>query len=116
MRLITRALKHKRRLQNIEFPAEKVAHKREKLRVYKKNADVQSLYAGKRWKKMRAIILARNPVCAACQAAPATDLDHIVPHKGDKALFFNLDNTQPLCRPCHQAKTAAERNARRRFI
>lgn len=27
--------------------------------------------------------------------------DHIVPHRGDRRLFFDLDNLQTLCAECH---------------
>ena len=56
--------------------------------------------------------LRRHPLCIRCDAADqvvaATVVDHIKPHRGDKALFWDQDNWQPLCKPCHDAKTAAE--------
>lgn len=38
----------------------------------------------------------------------ATIVDHKVPHKGDKALFWDSTNWQSLCKPCHDRKTARE--------
>lgn len=35
-------------------------------------------------------------------------VDHIVPHKGDEALFFDSGNLQSLCKPCHDRDKAAE--------
>ena len=36
-------------------------------------------------------------------------VDHIMPHKGNMALFWNRANWQPLCNHCHsQAKQAQE--------
>jgi len=35
-------------------------------------------------------------------------VDHIVPHRGDRALFWDTSNWQPLCKPHHDAKTARE--------
>ena len=32
---------------------------------------------------------------------PATLVDHIIPHKGDQALFWDWRNWQSLCTPCH---------------
>ena len=32
---------------------------------------------------------------------PAIAVDHVTPHKGDEALFFDEDNWSPLCKPCH---------------
>jgi len=31
----------------------------------------------------------------------ATVVDHVRPHKGDETLFFDSDNLQSLCAPCH---------------
>jgi 5-methylcytosine-specific restriction protein A len=38
----------------------------------------------------------------------ANVVDHIVPHKGDQALFWDKNNWQSLCKPHHDAKTARE--------
>ena len=35
----------------------------------------------------------------------ATDVDHIVPHRGDPALFWDEDNWQALCHRHHSVKT-----------
>jgi 5-methylcytosine-specific restriction protein A len=35
-------------------------------------------------------------------------VDHIVPHKGEKVAFWNRANWQPLCKRCHDIKTATE--------
>ena len=64
-----------------------------------------------RWRKARALFLQRNPLCAECGKAgrltPATVVDHIIPHRGDKALFWNEKNWQPLCKRCHDKKTGS---------
>ncbi|WP_272848221.1 HNH endonuclease [Paracoccus saliphilus] len=52
------------------------------------------------WEKARADYLRYHPVCRMC-GDTATVVDHITPHKGDKALFWNHSNWQPLCKPCH---------------
>ncbi|MFG1256325.1 HNH endonuclease signature motif containing protein [Xanthobacter flavus] len=39
--------------------------------------------------------------------------DHVRPHRGDPALFWDEGNLQTLCKPCHDgAKQSAERRAR----
>ena len=38
----------------------------------------------------------------------ATAVDHIVPHRGDSKLFWDRNNWQPLCKPCHDRKTGRE--------
>ena len=40
----------------------------------------------------------------------ATDVDHIVPHRGDKTLFWDQGNWQPLCHRHHSSKTRREDN------
>ena len=35
-------------------------------------------------------------------------VDHIVPHRGDSNLFWDRNNWQPLCKPCHDRKTGRE--------
>ncbi|MEC7815831.1 HNH endonuclease signature motif containing protein [Marinobacter alkaliphilus] len=53
-----------------------------------------------------------NPLCAECsrqgRITAATDVDHIIPHRGDLKLFWSRSNWQSLCHPCHSRKTARE--------
>lgn len=64
------------------------------------------------WAKARFHFLAAHPLCAEHERngalAAATVVDHIKPHRGDKALFWDRTNWQPLCKPCHDRKTASE--------
>ncbi len=41
---------------------------------------------------------------------PATVVDHITPHRGDQALFWDYDNWQSLCKQCHDADKQREEN------
>lgn len=65
-----------------------------------------------RWRQARNAYLADNPLCAECdkhgRVTPANIVDHIVPHKGNYALFWDTSNWQPLCKCCHDSKTAKE--------
>lgn len=65
---------------------------------------------GGRWQKARATFLKRSPVCVACEAEGRITLarvvDHIIPHRGNQALFWDTSNWQPLCIRHHNAKTA----------
>jgi len=58
-----------------------------------------------RWTKASKAFIARNPYCIGCRAAGRTELtaltDHVVPHKGDRALFWNAEGWQPSCRWHH---------------
>lgn len=71
-----------------------------------------------KWRQARAIFLRRNPLCASCakegKICEATEVDHIIPHRGDMKLFWNKENWQGLCREAHSRKTASEVNARKR--
>lgn len=66
-------------------------------------------YDGK-WQQARKGFLAKHPLCAECLKngiyTPATVVDHIVPHRGNKALFWDKNNWQSLCQYHHNQKTA----------
>jgi 5-methylcytosine-specific restriction enzyme A len=67
---------------------------------------------GSRWRRARMRFLRRNPLCAACckggRLEAATVVDHVVPHRGNRALFWDRANWAALCKCCHDAKTARE--------
>ena len=71
-------------------------------------------YKTSRWQKLRWLILVRDGfTCRMCdRIEPKTSelvCDHIVPHRGDPALFWG-GPFQTLCKPCHDGpKRAAER-------
>ncbi|MBK8455675.1 MAG: HNH endonuclease [Thiofilum sp.] len=64
-----------------------------------------SLYSEAEWRRRRAAFLAAHPHCRAC-GVDATVVDHIVPHRGDRALFYAESNCQGMCATCHSKKTA----------
>lgn len=72
----------------------------------------RQLYANPRWQRAARRYLAQHPLCSDCGelgvVEPATDVDHVVPHRGDRALFWDRSNWQPLCHRCHSRKTARE--------
>jgi 5-methylcytosine-specific restriction protein A len=65
-----------------------------------------------RWQKARHSYLLHHPLCVTCQAEgrikAANVVDHIIPHKGDKQVFWDISNWQSLCKQCHDIKTAKE--------
>ena len=77
---------------------------------------------GYRWRKRRKAYLANNALCVACKAVDkattATDIDHIIPHRGQLSedVFWNEDNWQALCSKCHARKTNNETFAGRRTV
>lgn len=76
------------------------------------DVDAGGISYGSRWKRLRADFLARHMLCVDCQAegrvTRATEVDHEVPHRGDRELFWNQKNWTPRCKPHHSAKTAKE--------
>lgn len=71
-----------------------------------------------RWKKYARRFLAANPLCAdpfkrhVGVVTPATQVDHITPHKGDRRLFWDPTNHQPLCASCGGYKSSVEAGGR----
>jgi len=68
------------------------------------------------WQKARAAFLVRYPLCAQCErmgrTTVATVVDHVTPHRGDRALFWDSGNWQSLCASCHSGwKQREERKA-----
>ena len=65
---------------------------------------------GYRWQQASKAFLAAHPLCAECErqgeVTAATVVDHIRPHRGDMTVFWDSDNWQPLCKRCHDQKTA----------
>jgi 5-methylcytosine-specific restriction protein A len=65
-----------------------------------------------RWQRYRKQYLNEHPLCVRCNEQQhlraASVVDHIIPHRGDEGLFWDPTNHQPLCKDCHDAKTARE--------
>lgn len=67
------------------------------------------------WRRARAAFLRAHPLCQcpACDEGrlrlhAATVVDHKVPHRGDRVLFWDRNNWQSMTKECHDAKTARE--------
>ncbi len=65
------------------------------------------------WQQARERFLKAHPLCAYClrdesRPVAATIVDHKIPHEGDQRLFWDEDNWQPLCSPCHDGVKARE--------
>lgn len=90
-------------------------------------ADWHKWYTLPIWRELlRPAQLLREPFCRECAArsvrerrpellrVPATDVDHIIPHRGNWSLFTDTRNLQSLCHACHSRKTLAEMDENRR--
>lgn len=66
---------------------------------------LRHLYHTKRWKDLRQATLMRDLyTCQMCGRVSEQGMviDHITPHRGEPALFWNEANLQVLCAsPCH---------------
>lgn len=90
-------------------------------------------YTTMRWRRIRKQQLLKEPFCRFCAQGMcdhggkrlnatfngksivcktfATVADHVTPHRGDAALFWDTTNLQSLCKLCHDSiKQRMERN------
>lgn len=62
------------------------------------------------WAKLRASVLALEPLCRPCSEAgliaAASEVDHIVPRSAGGT--SERTNLQPICNRCHRRKSATE--------
>lgn len=72
-------------------------------------------YSHRRWRRIRARQLAKEPLCRHCLErgliTEATEVDHIEPHRGDRDKFW-YGAKQSLCSTCHGSKTAKDEGKR----
>ncbi|MBF9042966.1 HNH endonuclease [Rhodobacterales bacterium HKCCE4037] len=77
-------------------------------------------YGTQRWRKLSEEVRREAGYACARQGCGRVDgrpgqmvADHIVPHRGDEAKFWDRANLQCLCKPCHDAAKQAEEAAHR---
>lgn len=84
---------------------------------YRAQQAYRKLYQTTGWKQnVRPFVLNRDPLCTLqittiCKARggdPSTVVDHIVDHKGDPKLFYDVKNCRGVCKPCHDERTGGE--------
>ncbi|MGZ9812629.1 HNH endonuclease [Pseudoroseicyclus sp. H15] len=80
---------------------------------------LRHLYKTARWQRLRWKVLTRDLfTCRRCHKLEAdTSLlvaDHVIPHRGDEALFWDEGNLQCLCTTCHDGAKQREEAAARR--
>lgn len=92
-------------------PHQNIADAKERARKNNYQSQFSKLYNWD-WRKFRVRYLKEHPLCKHClsigKLTPTQEIDHIKPHQGDKDLFWNESNLQPLCKSCHSTKTARE--------
>lgn len=69
---------------------------------------------GREWEKLRADVLATEPLCRPCRESGfttiATEVDHILSKA--KGGTDDRSNLRPICTPCHRAKTIEDRGGK----
>jgi 5-methylcytosine-specific restriction protein A len=87
-------------------------HKKDKYSYDRQRGSSSERGYNAKWRKARLRYLKKNPLCVEClqgdRIEPATVVDHIQAHKGDKELFWDEDNWQSLCESHHNSKTRRE--------
>tara|TARA_R100000951_G_C2638532_1_gene180103 strand:+ start:1154 stop:1519 length:366 start_codon:yes stop_codon:yes gene_type:complete len=75
--------------------------------------ETRKQYGSAQWKRTRSAVLARDGhLCQVCIAqgilSPAKIVDHITPQHKQQFSFYDMNNLQAICKPCHDTKTAEE--------
>ncbi len=88
-----------------------------------RSKEYRRLITSKRWKELRAVKMARNPLCEDCllddRATLATEVHHVIPVEHGRSmaemerLAFDYTNLRSLCEKCHQ-KTHERMNSKGR--
>lgn len=67
-----------------------------------------SLYTTPEWRKLRKLIIARDPICTWCGIKPSTQADHVM-HAPDNARFYDPTIIVGACRSCNMQRAGRER-------
>lgn len=95
---------------------------RERHRERDRNLEHRKWYKTARWQKLRMSVLVRD--LFTCQMVGCGKIemttsqlvaDHKQPHHGDEALFWDDQNLQCLCKPCHDKLKQKEERAQSRW-
>lgn len=88
------------------------------LRGFDARKQYHHLYNNSRWRKLRMLILLRDPICTdgcVCQLRnPSTVADHIKDHRGNEKMFWDEKNIRGVCKPCHDFKTGSQHGSDRK--
>lgn len=87
---------------------------------YSADATVRGWYKSKRWQDLRIAVFVRDgyrcqrtgEMCIGKHPAPNSPVaNHKVPHHGDPALFWNIDNVETVTKAVHDSLIQAEERA-----
>lgn len=81
--------------------------------AWQKSPDAPRHGSTRRWRRLRAQIIARSPLCGDCAArgrtTAAVEVHHLVPVSQAPEREFDATNLVALCAECHRARDAALR-------
>jgi len=60
------------------------------------------------WRKIRKIVLGREPLCRFCYASGVITTAEVVDHIDGNSSNNNLVNLRPLCKRCHDKRTGRD--------
>jgi 5-methylcytosine-specific restriction enzyme A len=88
----------------------------ERGRVRDRTQHWRAWYKTSRWQRLRWSVLVRDLfTCIECKRIEADTsqlvADHIQPHRGDAALFWDAGNLQCMCKACHDSVKQARDKA-----
>ena len=97
-----------------------------------RSKDYTALINTKRWRRLRAFVLKRYPLCREClrqgRTTAATEVHHLTPIESAptaqqrERLAYDVSNLEPLCHNCHvevhrrAGKSSREENERRNAL
>ncbi len=92
---------------------------RSRRRQYQRDRDPDNeFYRTKRWRKFRAYLKRKYPLCIEClehgRYTPSKHFDHRKPRRTHPELAFDESNIDPLCASHHNSKSAREGQEQRR--
>ena len=96
---------------------------RDKARRANAGETLRNLYSTRRWRDLRQVVLARDgwmcrqtgiALTGPRNAPDSPVVDHIVPHRGNLALFWDIENLQAVSKEWHDGEKQRRDHAERR--
>jgi len=91
------------------LPSREEATRRQRVAYDDRRGSAASRGYGRDWRRLRAQVLAEEPLCRFCQErgqlTPAQEVDHIETIADRPDLRLDRSNLRPLCTPCHSRRT-----------